>query len=1287
MFVLNRAESGPLSIHQAVGYPGSTPYIWTATGHAYIGAGYESTVQTQIDTGNWRHVEYVWPVDAASEAESNFDAASTSGIHMMFEIFNNGEGWTDLGQTNGVIGGASNGDGDCIPTYVDDIVVTRFTGSSEAAAGINSHANAGLDMLYHESFETGIVGQPPHNWEGRAGPGSSPETAVIAEDPTHGKVLQMQSCVSGGDAFASQMVMCTRAFPCSVSFMMKGGLYQGFADGYPGAHTWSATPGTGYMAGQGVAAQTLNQPDWHLVEYTFPMAASTGTHVHDCTVTPCQNGAGVTAPIEMVHFMVEGSGGDCTTSFIDNIVIRRYRRNSNQAFCTAGNSRVCELRNDLVPGQDEGGTARTEGWDMCGTKSVQDTGATKESDCQGFCDRETDFNCAGFGYRQSDHTCHLYADASNCAAAPGTPNDSLNWYTCRSKPCPTQSTLPGSLVGYWPLDGSGADISGHGLAATDQNGEYTAGLYGQAFRFSGDDLLTVPDSISPGVFDLTHVTMMAWVRPTTYDLTDDQDRAIIMNREGSYEFGLEVSTGALQGAFFSGCWRWFGNVRIPMHEWTHTAMAYDGASQLSYVSGTAVENDACPGGDLVPMDISEGGVMGAQTFEGFSIGSRGAQSGLSEGGQEGASQFRGDLDEAMLFSEALSQPQIFAIYHRAYDANSGGSGVTFVRAPSTVNMAEVPTGLVGFWPLDGDARDQGPNRLTGTATNPDWVAGQFNLAFRFNGDDSVVITNTAILSSLAGGVTISAWVRPVAYDVCSASSMRPNSPDVCDRGVIMNKEGAFEVGIEDQTGALQAAFSSCWRWFGETRIPAHEFTHIAVSAGNNVESHYVAGQLGETDPCAGSITPNEAPLILGARSFDGHLTTSNFLGDIDEVMLFSRVLSAATIDTLYQTHYRTGGGMTNVYAAGSPNPAALPAGAVGFWPLDGDGTDLVGGNYLRGTGEEWVKALFGLGYRFDGQDVLRASACNIASSTQGDGIRGHTQDTWALDLTEIMMVAWVRPVSYDVTYGNDRGVIVNKEGSYELGLQDNTGALQGAFSPCWRWFGTRIIPAHEWTHIGVGYDGATQVHFIDGEVVENDPCGAGGPLAITTADFRVGHREAVVGYGHSVFTGDIDEIIIFDHVLSEADLTSVYTAQYRSEAVSDAVALRNSHSLENNAPLTAHGSRSVVRPPIPARLTHIPSLIGFWPLDGDCTDASSNGLDGTVSNAEWVVGVHGQGLHYSGNDDVIIPAALLGTVTIAQVTMMAWVRPDANGHTSAQFEGDHGIILNKVILKKTHDPP
>ena len=42
------------------------------------------------------------------------------------------------------------------------------------------------------------------------------------------------------------------------------------------------------------------------------------------------------------------------------------------------------------------------------------------------------------------------------------------------------------------------------------------------------------------------------------------------------------------------------------------------------------------------------------------------------------------------------------------------------------------------------------------------------------------------------------------------------------------------------------------------------------------------------------------------------------------------------------------------------------------------------------------------------------------------------------------MIAWVRPIKYDVTA--DRGIIMNKESSYEMGIEDNTGNLQGAFN-------------------------------------------------------------------------------------------------------------------------------------------------------------------------------------------------------------------------------------------------
>jgi hypothetical protein len=63
------------------------------------------------------------------------------------------------------------------------------------------------------------------------------------------------------------------------------------------------------------------------------------------------------------------------------------------------------------------------------------------------------------------------------------------------------------------------------------------------------------------------------------------------------------------------------------------------------------------------------------------------------------------------------------------------------------------------------------------------------------------VTSTALLD--VATVTMSAWIRPVEYDVsgCHYDGECPYSA----HGIIMCKEGAYEMGLEE-TGALQAAF-------------------------------------------------------------------------------------------------------------------------------------------------------------------------------------------------------------------------------------------------------------------------------------------------------------------------------------------------------------------------------------------------------------------------------------------------------------------------------------------------
>lgn len=48
----------------------------------------------------------------------------------------------------------------------------------------------------------------------------------------------------------------------------------------------------------------------------------------------------------------------------------------------------------------------------------------------------------------------------------------------------------------------------------------------------------------------------------------------------------------------------FGGIRIPIHEWSHVAVKFDGATETHYVNGILGETDSCPGGALAHHPVS-----------------------------------------------------------------------------------------------------------------------------------------------------------------------------------------------------------------------------------------------------------------------------------------------------------------------------------------------------------------------------------------------------------------------------------------------------------------------------------------------------------------------------------------------------------------------------------------------------------------------------------------------------------------------------------------------------------
>jgi hypothetical protein len=266
----------------------------------------------------------------------------------------------------------------------------------------------------------------------------------------------------------------------------------------------------------------------------------------------------------------------------------------------------------------------------------------------------------------------------------------------------------------------------------------------------------------------------------------------------------------------------------------------------------------------------------------------------------------------------------------------------------------------------------------------------------------------------------------------------------------MNKESVYEYGLNG-AGLMQGALSPCWRWWGTAVVPVDEWTHTAVGLDGANEVHYLNGELAEQTECAGTLTENQEDFKIGARGGDGG-HSHQFHGAIDEAMLFGAMLTAEEVLAIYTATYRD---PENLFMV---DVELLPSGLVGYWSLDGDGTEQLGEHGLDASmvNGEWVLGKHGLALVFDGDDTLVV----VDADGQNAGLNSEL----------MMMLAWVFLPEEGLTGGAGSNIIMNKENVWEYGL-DSAGTLQAAFSPCWRWWGSAVLPVAEWTHAAAGVDG------------------------------------------------------------------------------------------------------------------------------------------------------------------------------------------------------------------------
>lgn len=219
-----------------------------------------------------------------------------------------------------------------------------------------------------------------------------------------------------------------------------------------------------------------------------------------------------------------------------------------------------------------------------------------------------------------------------------------------------------------------------------------------------------------------------------------------------------------------------------------------------------------------------------------------------------------------------------------------------------------PSGMVGWWPGDGNANDISGIGQNGTlAGSAGFSPGKVSLAFEFNGTDGrVEIQDSTSLHFGMGDLTVDAWIKA--------------PPGSSHRNIIGKEQQSFPFpsiifNLNDQ-GRLQFAVTDCgtgdcgWTAPGDggsrqavqspVRIDDNVFHHVAGVRHSSGYELYVDGQLIATRIESARNSDNNVPLFIGIQAIatDGSIINP-FSGVIDEVEIFNRALSALEIQAIF----------------------------------------------------------------------------------------------------------------------------------------------------------------------------------------------------------------------------------------------------------------------------------------------------------------------------------------------------------------------------------------------------
>lgn len=441
--------------------------------------------------------------------------------------------------------------------------------------------------------------------------------------------------------------------------------------------------------------------------------------------------------------------------------------------------------------------------------------------------------------------------------------------------------------------------------------------------------------------------------------------------------------------------------------------------------------------------------------------------------------------------------------------------------------AQPTSGMVAYYPCNGNADDASGQGNHGVAYSTTAVPDRFgnpDSAIGFDGSNTLIRIPASASLTLNESLTISAWVRWQTNAYGSGMiAWHGDSRVACDPYVlnIVNNKAQFRSDVADGQTVLAADSG--------VAVASDEWTFIVgvkqVSADGVILRVFLNGELSGSTNCSRNIEYDTSGMTTAIGAVDWGLGASHFFsGAIDEVRIYNRALSSAEIKGLYDDL----------------------TGLVAYYPCNANAQDASGlGNHGVVYGAVPVPDRFGnpnSAYAFDGSNAL----IRIPASTSLTLNRSLTVSAWVRWQTNRYgtgMVTW---------HGDSRDAL----DPYVLNIVNNQAQFRSDVADGWTVLtansATTVSPA-AWSFLTgvkqVSADGVTLRVYLNGEL-------AGSTNSAKNIEYDTSGMVTAIGavdWGGSAshyFSGDIDEVRLYNRALNTAEINALYNEARLNIAVS-----------------------------------------------------------------------------------------------------------------------------------------